>query len=303
MARRFASLSWLAVLAAASMPVQAKNPLRLAPSSQWHVNYAADSCRMGRSFGTGDNEVILVLDRFQPGPMVFMSLMGKLAKVRSDVRKTVVRFGPNEREQRRNFDLVTRDNGTPVMMIGGSVLVAGSNEAWEASQIERDEREDGAAPTPLPFIDPALNASVTSVEIDIPGRGPVLLETGAMGKPMEALTGCTSDLLRGWGIDVAAHEKLSRPAVPAGNPGRWITASDYPLQMRDGRQGGLVHFRLIVDETGNPKSCHIQKSTRAKVFEDAVCEGIMKRAKFEPALDAAGKPVASYYLNRVRFQM
>lgn len=303
MVRRFAGLSWLAVLAAASMPVQAKEPLRLAPSSKWHVDYAPDSCRLGRSFGTGDNEVILILDRFQPGPMVFMSLIGKPARVRSNTRQTVIRFGPNEREQERHFDAATLDNGKPVMMVGGSVLVAGSNDAWEASQTERDEREDSSRLTPLPPIDPALNASVTSVEIDIPGKPPILLETGAMGKPMEALTGCTSDLLRGWGIDVAAHEKLSRPAVPASNPGRWMNISDYPLQMlNDGKQG-IVHFRLIVDEAGKPKSCHIQKSTRPKAFEDAVCEGIMKRARFEPAFDAAGKPVASYYLNRVRFQM
>lgn len=296
-------LSCLA-MAAAAFPVHAKEPLRLAPSSKWNLNYATDSCRMVRSFGTGKDEVLLVLDKFQPGPMLYMTLAGDPVKVRGERRMAVIRFGPNEREQRRPFDKATRGKGVPAVLIDGAVLVAGVDEIWEASlRWEVEPGEDGPPGTPLPDIDPARNALVNSLEIDIAGKATIRLDIGAMGKPMAALATCTDALLRDWGVDVAAHRALSRKAIPASNPGRWLNSGDYPSNMLMSGYQGLVHFRLIVDEAGKAKSCHIQQSTRPEEFEQAVCKGIMKRAQFQPALDAAGKPVISYYLNRVRFKM
>lgn len=75
-------------------PAYAAEPLRPAPSSNWHVNYAEDSCRLARSFRTGEEEVTLVLDRFRPGPKVRMTLVGSLVEVGNDVRKIILRFGP-----------------------------------------------------------------------------------------------------------------------------------------------------------------------------------------------------------------
>ena len=278
----------------------AAEPLRLTASSKWHVNYAADSCRMGRSFGTGDNEVVLIFDRFQPGAPVYLTLSGKPAKVRSAVRKIVIHFGPGEPEQESPFDVATRGEGIPTLLIRDSVLVAGKEDAPD----EKDKGdEDAFLRTPPPAIDPARNAKVNSVEFRVPGKPPLLLDMGAMDKPLAALTACTDDLLRGWNIDVEAHQSLSRMASPSENPGKWMRPDDYPDAMRYEGIQGLVYFRLIVDEAGKPKSCHIQQSTRPQEFDDAVCKGIMKRASFAPALDKAGKPVLSYYLNRVRFKM
>jgi TonB family protein len=62
-----------------------------------------------------------------------------------------------------------------------------------------------------------------------------------------------------------------------------------------------VHFRLSVDARGKVSDCHIQRSTRPEGFDEAVCEVLMHRARFKPALDAEGKPMASYYINTVRF--
>lgn len=78
-------------LAAVPAAVAAKEPLLLAPSSKWHVDYATDSCRLARTFGTGQGRVSFVLDRFQPGAMVHMTLTGKPVGVHSDVRTAVIR--------------------------------------------------------------------------------------------------------------------------------------------------------------------------------------------------------------------
>ncbi len=68
MGRAARDLSVFGLLAALALPGTAwgKEPLRLSPSSKWNVHYAEDSCRMGRSFGEGDQKVILVADRYQP---------------------------------------------------------------------------------------------------------------------------------------------------------------------------------------------------------------------------------------------
>jgi hypothetical protein len=72
------------LLAALALPGvgTAKEPLRLQPSSKWNVHYAEDSCRMARSFGEGDQKVVLMVDRYQPGDALRLSFIGKPAHTR-----------------------------------------------------------------------------------------------------------------------------------------------------------------------------------------------------------------------------
>jgi len=126
---------------------------------------------------------------------------------------------------------------------------------------------------------------------------------GSMRKPMAAMRACTDELMTHWGIDLDAHRGLTRAAAPKSNPGDWISSRDYPRDLlRKGAQG-LVQFRLSISAEGMPTQCHIQQSTRPEGFDKAVCETLMRRARFEPALGANGQPIASFWRSAVRFMM
>ncbi|WP_373490162.1 TonB family protein [Parasphingorhabdus sp.] len=155
----------------------------------------------------------------------------------------------------------------------------------------------------LPPISDERKAAVTELTIGRPLSQPVTLKLGAMDKPLAALSECQDELMTHWGIDVEKHRNLSSLASPEGNPGRWVNANDYPSGMLARGKEAIVHFRMSVDENGDATDCHIQQSTRPKEFDEVVCRSMMKRAKFSPAIDHKGSPIASYYRNTVRFKL
>jgi hypothetical protein len=55
----------------------------------------------------------------------------------------------------------------------------------------------------------------------------------------------------------------------------------------------------MVDQTGKPTDCLIQRSYSDKVFAKITCEKMLARAKFDPALDSQGNPVPAYFADEV----
>jgi len=280
----------------------AKEPLRLKPSSKWNVHYAEDSCRMGRSFGEGDQKVTMIIDRFEPSDWLKMSFVGKPADTFKFDGDAQIRFGPNEEWQEVPFFPATLADKTPSLILRHSFRIGPRSDA-EIATYEAAEKAGTDEAFIWSTITPEREAAVTFVEVKRPARQPFVLETGSMGAPFAALRKCNDELLLHWGIDVARHATLSRTVVPKEKPSRWMRSADYPVQMIVEGKRAIVQFRLNVDATGKPTACNIQQSTRPKAFDDAVCRGLMKRATFEPALDAEGKPLASYYINTVVFQI
>lgn len=66
-------------------------------------------------------------------------------------------------------------------------------------------------------------------------------------------------------------------------------------------KSSLIRFRLMVDATGKPSSCHVQEATLTAAYMELTCRVLMQRARFVPALDAKGQPVVSYYTNAVNW--
>jgi hypothetical protein len=296
-AKLLAAFSMIAISVTATVQA-AKPPLHLKQTSPWNVDYADDRCRLMRKFGEGDEEVYAVFDRFGPGEQFRLTLAGKIFKTSLEKGKAAVMFGPAEEEQQLNFSSGSFGE-FPAFLFDSQARLA----PLTASEQAAIDKSGGEAWIDLTPVGPAREAAIRNLTVNKPLRQALILETGSMRKPLEALGKCVDNLMTIWGIDVEKHKSLTQRVKPLTSPGKWVVSQDYPAKMLSAGQPAIVEFRLSVGADGKPVSCHIQLTTRPKEFDAAVCGSLMKRARFKPALDADGKPLASYYRNTVRFAL
>ena len=297
----FHAIAAIVLGAVVTQPVYAKKaPLVLKPSSNWIIEYEEDSCRLIRTFGVDDEKVVAIFNRYGPNEDFRLTLAGGPVRVRSTSSRTTLQFGPVEAVQKLTFSRGSFGKDMPALIFSGTISLAPKPPQPE---LRKSDYSDTEETDNFREISAERRAATTYLSVDGSLRKPIQLALGPMDKPLGALSTCVDELMTHWGIDVEKHKKLSRSVVPDGNPGKWIIPNDYPMDMLLQRQPALVQFRLSVDETGAMTECHIQKTTRPKEFDDAVCESLARRAKFLPALDENGKAIKSFYRNAVRFQI
>ena len=280
------ALTSLAALLAPTVAIAADNQRTLVLSSPWNVDYAQDSCALRGAFGTGASKVILELRQYSPldtfdAAVASTRFGGGLTAVK-------VRFAPNgQLRLLPGMSRLTFPNG----MVGVTWL-------------------ESFLPLPLKQQDPVTRKSerdaseiaVTGIELAGGIKPSILLATGEMHTPMNAMRKCTDELVTHWGIDAAAQRTLSREVKPIDQM-KWVRAllDSYPPAMEAQMKNGTVRVRLMVGPDGRTTSCHIQVPSQDPSFEETTCEKLMKVSKFEPALDADGKPIGSYFVTKVAF--
>lgn len=280
-------------------PAFAKSEPRILPSSSaWVVDYQDDACRLMRQFGSGDDIIVISFNRYAPGQTFQLTLSGKLVERDNGGQPGEVRlqFGPNEEEQKVAFVPGTTGK-LPALIMPAHMSIAADDddkkEAYSNEQSDDDSMEESLSPERI--------AAVRTLTIGRPFPRPIILQLGNLGKAFSAQDTCLDNLLTTWAIDPVKHKTMTRRVRPAASPANWLRSSDYPVDMLSQNQPALVQVRLIVDTNGAPKTCYIQATTRPKAFDEAVCNGLMRRARFTPALDAEGKPMESYWRKSVRF--
>lgn len=273
----------------------------LKASSGWALDYSEDSCRVGRFFGAGGERTLLQMTQFEPDHTFMLALAGGGLGKRIDASKARIQFGPVHPPM---------DEAAPVAggigeLKPGLIFSTTAVRATETIEPSRKAADQERIATFEPS-DPVTledEAKVEWIQIAVSGEPRLRLATGPMGELFKALNSCSEELLLHWGLDVERHRTMSRKPIPLQSPGRWITARDYPDGALAKGEQALVYFRLMIGADGAPESCHIQQSGYSQAFDKAVCGNLMDNARFEPALDAAGRPMKSYFRTSVRFAL
>lgn len=297
--------TFIACAAAAPMLIAAGKPVRLQPSSQWILDYAENSCRLVRSFGEGNSKIFFQLESDSPDDLD-MVLIGKpLASEREEIS---AKFLPHPE---------TAAKGRPVTSKGEPAILFTAVELLPAEEIAKIDAKRAARKANPDSRPPADNLAEdmarrtkrqefagTANELQVnarPGKT-VILETGPLGKPIQAFDKCSRDSLRDWGVDPDLEDKIVRP-VWLVNVRKLISSDEYPKKMLDDSQQSDVKARVLVDASGRVTKCTSLSHFKLPEFNQLVCDRITKGGKFEPAELADGTKVPSYYTVAIHFRI
>jgi hypothetical protein len=276
----------------------AQDPQILQPSSPWAINYAEDSCHLARTFGQGDQQVTIELRQFGPSDGFTLLGAGKSLKFSGRGKALVTEFEPRGRRHEDGGVVISLlDDGRSLVQTQTALLPRADDPVRGKRAQRHDWHAEGEPLTPP---DRAAEAKITRLHLAGPIRQEVVVELGPMDKPMDAMRACVDELITHWGIDAAANRGLTRRAAPRTDPQTWLTSDDYPTQMVREAKSDIVNFRIMVDAAGSPTGCVVQTPSGTE-FDRVTCEVLERHARFTPALDASGTPVASFYINSVRW--
>ena len=93
----------------------------------------------------------------------------------------------------------------------------------------------------------------------------------------------------------------ARPATPRRPRSTWVTADDYPDAALRSEQEGSVTVRLAINASGEVAGCDVVRSSGSSALDSATCRIVQRRARYQPATDAAGRPVDASDNHTVRW--
>lgn len=167
--------------------------------------------------------------------------------------------------------------------------------AWNGSPIDETLlRRDSRAVAPF----------TTQMRIIVSARGVPCDELRRVTDIVQAEAHCTPGfcIVTEDSAPAQAPSKFKRQLQPI-EPSSWVMDDDYPPAAIRAREQGTVAFSLSVDGAGHVTTCTVVVSSGSGTLDAATCAILMQRAKFEPALDATGKPISAIYYNRFRWEL
>ncbi len=307
MLRKILALVGLALMTTVPVAAHAARtaePIVLAPTTPWTLDYGEDACSLRRAFGTGDHETRLEFQALQPGASMRLAMAGKLFRAGSPTYDFKLRFGPANLGETTGEAMAGLTNDREPFLRMGTITV---NASWTPPRLGKNQTFEewraisAAWPVPSAETIAAEERSTSELHFEQKGGPKLLLQTGQLAPPLHSLRQCVEALVRSWGLDPEVQQHLSVRPEPVGSPGDWLNTNDYPIDMWRTGQGAVVHFRIIIDADGSPLSCAVQAAAGPKKLRDLTCTLLMSRAKFSPAHDATGVPVKSYWLSSAKW--
>lgn len=92
-------------------------------------------------------------------------------------------------------------------------------------------------------------------------------------------------------------------AVRVTNMEAVFNEGNYPFWANKYGIEGALRFRVAVDASGRALGCEIVNSSGAPALDHPTCDLLMSQARFAPALDRRGRPIAGIYSRQIRWQL
>jgi TonB family protein len=264
LARALALPAFALLLQAAAPP-----PLRQ-PVKGWQLDYGDTACVAIQRYGTPQAPVTLAL---RPSPS------GKIVRAVIAV--------PGKSGEPHHFPLTT--NIAPAGAMTGLRFASKdrrTNIVW------------------INYQRAALDSLPRAGELAVGGEGIAdsRFALPAIAAVLKGLDECDADLRRYWNVD-GAGVALSKPAEPVRPLPDLFTSDDYPHQAWSEDKQGSSLIMMMVDEKGSLKDCMVEETSGIATLDAMACQVLIQRAKFRPALDAAGKPARSVLTRRITWRM
>lgn len=278
-----------------AQPTQAEVAARpetshLKPSSPWNLDFGETKCRLQRVFEKDGKRHALIIEQSAPGQGFGLILAGPELSRLKGAKELGVGLGADV-----PIDLKER-------ILPGTLPDYGSAFIMGSVTIPPPKGDASTGPTLRSAgIDLARAATVNRIVLATAKGAPAIaFETGNMKEAFAALNTCTDDLLAQWGLDPQQHRAFRPPMLANGVELATHLQRNYPVAAARKGESGVFGFRLIVEPDGKVSSCHVEASTRVTEL-DPRCDAIVRIARLEPARDAQGQPMRSFYFSRLTY--
>lgn len=288
-------LMLLAALVPGAAGAQDAGTIVLEPASAWNASYRDGLCRLSRMFGPAGQQHALVFEQTAPNAIFSMSVAGPGLSDVDAGRKLRLAFGPGGPGS--DQDIVKNRNAEFGAVVFLKDLALNPGEVTAASITDGIGFAVNIAGVDIESARPLREITLSQ------GGQTLVFRTGSLAAPFGVLNDCTSHILSTWGIDPEAHRTAQRSTRlrEVQKVARTIQEK-YPLQALIEARGGVVGVAVLVDAEGTPTECRITNDSGDRGLNAVACGGLMK-ARFDPALDAEGKPMKSYWMTRITYRI
>jgi TonB family protein len=253
------------------LSLAAPAPAPLTPTKPWVVDYSETYCAAVRAFGTAEAPLDLVL---RPSP-------------EGDV-----------------LQLFVLKSGGYALAQHVPVTVGFAGAAVKATALEYGVSKGGRRTILISLANDTLGDLPKARTLTFHGSGiDYDFALTGMGQVLAALSTCNDDLRRHWNMTDEAKAAIRTEAKPVYKLWQVLSDSDYPDQALREEDAGKASVLLMVDETGKVADCLLQHTSGNASLDAQTCIAFRNRARFKPALDAAGKPLRSVYHQAVSWRI
>ena len=291
----------VAVLLANTAPSSAQTSGSLEPSSNWHLDYGENRCRLARQFGEGSEKHAIMMEMDEPSTYISLILSGPSFGRLETSRPIVLRFGNLDKIELSAYSFGEMEPFGPALILGGVAFDAPEEGDEQDGKRRRIPREDTESPEGMQSLPIARFSDVASFTVEQEKSEPIAFQLAGFEGALKALNTCTENLITFWGLDLEQHRTMRQgPTMVNYNSVVSRIVSNYPISALKRGEQGSVRFLVIVGADGKVEECRQSDATVMESLESSVCRDI-RRARFKPALDENGNPMRSYYASGVRY--